>query len=253
MRVIWTGSISFGLVNIPIRLYPAVDPQTKGFRMLHKKDKVPLEFKRWCPKHKQEVPWADVAKGLEIGKNKYVILEKEELERLKPKRTDEIEIIEIIDSWQVDPVFYNHHYFLGPDTEKEKAYFLFKHALEQSAKAAIGRFVMREREHVCAIEAYKEGLLLTTLNFAHEIRDIKKIDYATEVPTLKQQEVNLAAQLIEKLQKKEFDITEFQDTYLDELKVLVKKKLKGKIIEIKAETRKVKKEENLIEALKASL
>jgi len=253
MRVIWTGSISFGLVNIPIRLYPAVDPQTKGFRMLHKKDKVPLEFKRWCPKHKQEVHWGDVAKGLEIGKNKYVILEKEDLEQLKPKRTDEIEIIEIIDSWQVDPVFYDHHYFLGPDTEKEKAYFLFKHALEQSAKAAIGRFVMREREHVCAIEAYKDGLLLTTLNFAHEIRDIKKIDHVQEVPSLKQQEINLAAQLIEKLQKKEFDITEFQDTYLDELKVLVKKKLKGKIIEVKVEPKKAKKEENLIEALKASL
>ncbi len=253
MKVIWTGSLSFGLVNIPIRLYPAVDPQTKGFRMLHKKDKVPLEFKRWCPKHNHEVPWAEVAKGLEIAKNKYVIMEKEDLEQLKPKRTDDIEIIEIIDSWQVDPVYYDHHYFLGPDSEKEKAYFLFKHALEQSAKAAIGRFVMREREHVCAIEAYKEGLLLTTLNYAHEIRDIKKMDHIEEAPTLKQQEINLAAQLIEKLQKKEFDITEFEDTYLDELKEMVKKKMKGRIIEVKAAAKKVKKEENLIEALKASL
>jgi DNA end-binding protein Ku len=253
MKVIWTGSLSFGLVNIPIRLYPAVDPQTKGFRMLHKKDKTPLEFKRWCPKHNREVPWNEVVKGLEVAKNKYVVLEKEDLEQLKTKKTDTIDILEIIDSWQVDPIYFDHHYFLGPDTENEKAFFLFKHALEQSAKAAIGRFVMRERDHVCAIEAYKEGLLLTTLNFAHEIRDIKKIDHILSVPKLKQQEINLAAQLIEKLQKKEFDITEFDDTYLDELKSLVRKKLKGQIIEVKYETKKVKKEENLIEALKASL
>lgn len=253
MRVIWTGSISFGLVNIPIRLYPAVEPQTKGFRLLHKKDKIPLEYKRWCPKHKQEVAWDEVVKGLEIAKNKYFVLEKKELEELKPKRTDTIDIVEIIDSWQIDPIYFDHHYFLGPDSEKEKAYFLFRHALEQSAKAAIGRFVMREREHVCAIESYKEGLLLTTLNFAHEIRDIKKVDFLEDAPNLKQQEITLAAQLIEKLEKKEFDIGEFNDTFMDELKKLVKKKAKGEIIEVKFEAKKEKKEKNLIEALRASL
>jgi DNA end-binding protein Ku len=253
VRVIWTGSISFGLVNIPIRLYPAVEPQTKGFRLLHKKDKIPLEYKRWCPKHKQEVAWDEVVKGLEIAKNKYFVLEKKELEELKPKRTDTIDIVEIIDSWQIDPIYFDHHYFLGPDSEKEKAYFLFRHALEQSAKAAIGRFVMREREHVCAIESYKEGLLLTTLNFAHEIRDIKKVDFLEDAPNLKQQEITLAAQLIEKLEKKEFDIGEFNDTFMDELKKLVKKKAKGEIIEVKFEAKKEKKEKNLIEALRASL
>jgi len=253
MMVIWSGSISFGLVNIPVKLYPAVEPQTKGFRLLHKKDKVPLQYKRWCPKHKQEIPWNEVAKGLEISKNKYFVFDKEQLEQLKPKRTDTIEIVEIIDSLQIDPIYFDHHYFIGPETEKEKAYFLFKHALDQCAKAAVGRFVMREREHVCAIESYKEGLLLTTLNYAHEIRDIKKIDYLQDAPSLKQQEINLAAQLIEKLQKKEFDITEYNDTFVDELKKLIKKKAKGQLVEVKVEAKKVKKEENLIEALKASL
>jgi DNA end-binding protein Ku len=253
MAGIWTGSISFGLVNIPIRLYPAVEPQTKGFRLLHKKDKVPLQYKRWCPKHNQEVAWNEVVKGLEIQKNKYFIIEKEELEKLKPKRTDTIDIVEIIDSWQIDPIYFDHHYFIGPDRGDEKAYFLFKHALEQSAKAAIGRFVMREREHVCAIEAYKEGLLLTTLNYAHEIKEIKKVDFIADVPTLKEQEIALAAQLIEKLEKKEFDITKFNDTYVDDLKKLIRKKAKGQVIEIQVETKKEKKHENLIEALKASL
>lgn len=253
MKVVWTGSISFGLVNIPVRLYAAVEPQSKGFRLLHKKDKVPIQYKRWCPKHKQEVAWGDIVKGMEMGKNKFVVLEKEELEKLKPKKTDELEIVEIIDAWQIDPIYYDHHYFIGPDSEKEKAYFLFKQVMEQCAKAALGRFVLHEKEYVCAIESYKEGLLLTTLNYAHEIRNIMQIDFLADAPSLKAQEVSLAMQLIEKLEKKEFDITKFEDTYMDELKALLKKKVKGTIIVVKQKQEKVKKEKNLIEALKASL
>jgi DNA end-binding protein Ku len=253
MKAIWTGSLSFGLVNIPIRLYAAVEAQSKGFRLLHKKDKVPIQYKRWCPKHKQEVGWGDIVKGLEIEKNKFYVFEKEELEQLKPKKTDEVEIIEFIDAWQIDPIYYDHHYFIGPDSEKERAYFLFKQVMEQCAKAAVGRFVLHEKEYVCAIESYKEGLLLTTLNYAHEIRDIQSIDFLKDAPALKSQEVTLAMQLIEKLQKKEFDITEFEDTYIEELKKLVKKKAKGAFIEVKYKPKKEKKEKNLIEALKASL
>ena len=253
MKVVWTGSISFGLVNIPIRLYAAVEPQSKGFRLLHKKDKVPIQYKRWCPNHKQEVAWSDIVKGIEMGKNKFYVFKREELEQLKPKKTDEIEIIEIIDAWQIDPIYYDHHYFIGPDTEKEKAYFLFKQVMEQCAKAALGRFVLHEKEYVCAIESYKEGLLLTTLNYAHEIRNIQNIDFLKNAPALRSQEVNLAMQLIEKLQKKEFDITEFADTYMDELKALIKKKAKGAVIEVKYKPKKEEKEKNLIEALKASL
>jgi DNA end-binding protein Ku len=253
MSVIWTGSLSFGLVNIPIRLYAAVESQTKEFRLLHKKDKVPIQYKRWCPKHKQEVAWEDIVKGLEIQKNKYYVFEKEELEKLKPKRTDTIDIVEIIDAWQIDPIYFDHHYFIGPDSEKEKAFFLFKHVMEECAKAAIGRFVMRDKEHVCAIESYKKGLLLTTLNYDYEIRDIKKVEFLEDPPALKQQEIKLAMQLIEKLEKKEFDISEYKDTFMDELKALVKKKTKGELVEVKFQTKKPKKEKNLIEALKASL
>jgi DNA end-binding protein Ku len=253
MKAIWTGAISFGLVNIPVRLYSAIEQQENGFRLLHKKDNVPLKYKRWCPKHDHEVPWDEVVKGLEIGKNKYFVLEKEELGKLRPKGTDEIEILEIIDSWQIDPIYFGHHYFIGPDSGKEKAYFLLKNALEQAAKAAVGKFVMKEREHVCAIESYKSGLLLTTLNYAHEIRDIRKVDFLDDAPDLKQQEVNLATQLIAKLEKKEFKIAGFRDTFADELKALVRKKAKGELVEVKYEPKGTGGEKNLIEALKASL
>jgi DNA end-binding protein Ku len=253
MKVVWTGAISFGLVNIPIRLYSAVEQHENSFRLLHKKDNVPLKYKRWCPKHNHEVPWNEVVKGLEIGKNKFFVMEKEELEKLRPKGTDEIEITEIIDSWQIDPVYFDHHYFIGPDSEKEKAYFLLKNALEQAAKAAVGKFVMKEREHVCAIESYKSGLLLTTLNYAHEIRDIRKVDFLDSAPELKQQEISLATQLIAKLEKKEFKIAEFRDTFEDELKLLIKKKAKKGFAEVEYEPKRAVKEKNLIEALKASL
>lgn len=254
MKAIWNGSISFGLVNIPIRLYSAVEAkQAKGFRMLHKKDNVPIKYKRWCPKHDKEVEWDDIVKGLEISKDKYFVLEKAELDRLKPEKSSTIDILEIIDAKQIDPIYFENHYFVGPDAEKEKAFFLLKHVLEQSAKAAVGRFVMREKEYVCAIESYKSGLLLTTLSYAYEIRDINKVEFLEKPPKLSQQEIALASQLIEKLLKKEFDITQFKDNYLEDLKELIRKKTKGRIIEVKIADKKLKKEKNLIEALKASL
>src|SRR5512138_3220350 len=100
MKSIWKGSISFGLVNIPVRLYSAIESQKQGFRLLHKKDKTPIKYKRWCPKHDKEVDWVDIVKGVEVAKNKYYVLEKDELEKLKPKKSDTIDIIEIIDSKQ---------------------------------------------------------------------------------------------------------------------------------------------------------
>ncbi|MFA6088419.1 MAG: Ku protein [Candidatus Woesearchaeota archaeon] len=254
MKTIWTGSISFGLVNIPVRLYSAVESQNKvGFRLLHKKDNVPIKNKRWCSKHDKEVSWDDIVKGIEISKNKFYIFEKEELQNLKPGKTDTINIVEIIHSRQIDPIYFDHTYFIGPDKKNEKAYFLLKEVLQQSAKAAIGRFVMREKEYVCAIESYKNGLLLTTLNYAYEIRNIEDIDFIDNKPKLSTQELELAKQLIGKLEKEEFDITDFKDTFRDELLKLIKKKTKGELIEVKAESKKIKKEKNLVESLKASL
>jgi DNA end-binding protein Ku len=250
MRSIWTGSISFGLVEIQVNLYSVAKQQKQGFRLLHKKDHTPIKYKRWCPKHNKEIPWEDIAKGFEISKNKYYMLEKDELESLKPEKTSTIDIIEIVDSRQIDQIYFDHHYFLGPAKEKEKAYFLLKEVLQQSAKAAIGRFVMREKEYICSIESYKTGLLLTTLNYASDVRDINEIDFIEHRSVLKELEIELAVQLISKLQKKEFDITEFKDTFMEEIKKLVEKKMNGEIVSLPKPRKKGK---NLIEALKASL
>lgn len=253
MRDVWRGTLSFGLVNIPIRLYSALEPQGKGFTLLHKQDKIPIKYKRWCPKHKKEIEWDDIAKGIEIKKNRYYVIEKEELQALKPKRTDIIEILEIINSRQVDPIYFESHYYVGPEREKEKPYFLFRHVLQDSAKAAIGRFVMRDKEHVCLIESYSSGLLLTTLTYAHGVRDINKVDFLASAPQLQPREISLARQLIEKLEKPEFDMKQYRDTFMDELKALVMRKSKGEQIKASVEKKKDKQEKNLIVALKESL
>ena len=154
---------------------------------------------------------------------------------------------------QPDPIYFNTHYYVGPDTAKEKSYFLFKEILMQTAKVAIGRFVMREKEYVCAIESYKSGLLLTTLSYNYEIRDINSIEELQEKPKLSPQEIKLAELLIDKIYIKRFDMDKFTDTFAKELKKIIDKKQKGKTITIEKKELPVAKEENLIAALKASL
>ena len=154
---------------------------------------------------------------------------------------------------KIDPIFFDSHYFIGPSKAKEKTYFLFKEVLESTARTAIGRFVMREKEYACAITSYKQGLLLTTLNYAYEVRDISKVDNLDEKPKLMKQEIELAKELLNKLYNENFNISQFKDTFAEELEKLLKRAARGEVIEIKKEEKKEKKEENLIAALKASL
>lgn len=252
MKAVWSGSIAFGLVNIPINIYPATEITALGFRLLHKKDNTPIEYKRFCPKDKKEVAWNDIVRGLEIKKGEFYVFTKEELDKIKPKKTESIEITEFVDSHQIDPIYFNKHYFVSPTSSKEKAYFLFNEVLRDSAKVAIGRFVMRDKEYVCAIESYKNGMLLTTLNYAYEIRDIKEIRELAEKPKLEKEEVELAKKIISRLYSEEFEISKFKDTFAEELKEALKKKAKG--IEIKEVKKPAKtKERGLMEALKASV
>ncbi len=248
MRPVWKGSISFGLVSIPIKLITAIESKSTGFRLLDRKDKTPIRYIRWNPKKERAVPWEDIVKGLEVSKNKYYVIDKEQLERIKPEKTDHIDIKEFVDAQQLDPIYFNSHYYVLPERKKEKTYFLFKEVLQQTAKVAIGRFVMREREYVCAIESYKKGMLLTTLNYGYEIREINKQEELKNPPKLEKKGMELAKQLMDKLYEEKFDVNKFKDTFEQELEKMLKKK--GKKVTVK-ET-KIKRE-NLVEALKASL
>ncbi len=253
MKSIWNGSISFGLVNIPVKLYSAVESKSFSFRMLDKKTNSPIKYKRISEKTGKEVPWSEIVKGIEISKGKFFVPTGEQLQSIKPEKSSTVDIVEFVDQQQIDPIYFNSHYFIGPSKEKEKTYFLFREVLQATARTALGRFVMREKEYVCAIMSYKQGLLLTTLNYPYEIRNIADIDNIESAPKMQKQEMELAKELINKLYKEELDLKQFKDTFAEEMAKMLKKAAKGEVIEIKKEEKKEKKEENLIAALKASL
>jgi DNA end-binding protein Ku len=253
MKSLWKGSIAFGLVNIPIKLYSAVEQKPLKTRLLHKDKLSPIRYKKWCDACTQEVSQDEIVKGIEVSPDEYVVISDDELRSIRPEKSTWIEIVEFVHSHQIDPIYFNAHYYAGPERPKDKTYFLFRDVLQQTAETAIGRFVMREKEHVCAIEAYRQGLLLTTLNYNYEIRDIMQVDGLDEPPQLSQVEMDLARQLIGQITVDEFDMTRFHDTFEEDLKELVERKARGETIAIHKREYPRTTEENLVEALKASL
>ena len=259
MKSIWKGNISFGLVTIPVRLYSAVQEHTFGFTLLHNKCHTPITYKRWCDHCKKEVPWADVVKGLKQENGTYAILTQEKLKALKPKTTDAISIVEFVNATQIEPIYLEHHYYLGPEKAGEKSFYLFKKALEQSGKVAIGTFVMREKQYVCVINPYDTTMLLTTLNYAYEIRPVADVPNLKEAPKkLEPEQLRLAQDLINALTKKKFDLSQFKDTFAQELKAALKASKKEKVSNKKKEKniplmKKKKNESSLMTALRASL
>ena len=249
MKTIWNGSISFGLVTIPVKLYSAVQPKSLKFKLLSKKDNSPIKYKRVSEKDGKEVKWEDIVKGYEISKGNYYTITKEELSKLKPEKSDLIEVLEFVNVDRIDPIYFNSHYYVAPEKEKEKSFFLFKNVLQTSGKAAIAKFVMHEKEHVCVIVSYKNGLLLTTLNYAYEIRDISEIEELKGSISLREEELKLAKTLIEQLTKEEFKISQFKDTFKEQLDEAIKNKEKG----ISRKSVSIKSEPDLIKALRQSL
>jgi DNA end-binding protein Ku len=254
MKSIWNGSISFGLVNIPVKLYSAIQERPTKTRLLHKEKLSPIRYKKWCDDCTEEVTSDEIVRGIEVAKDQYIIVSDEELKSIKPEKSSRIEIVEFVGASNIDPIYFDKHYYAGPASPKDKTFFLFRDVISETAKMAIGRFVMREKEYVCAIEAYQQGLLLTTLNYSDEIRDASEIPDVVSSVKISNAEKDLAKQLIERIEVDEFDISKFKDTFQKDLQVLLKKKAKGEKITIEEPDRpKRTTEENLIEVLKKSL
>jgi DNA end-binding protein Ku len=251
MKAVWKGYIGFGLVNIPIALYTAIEGDKFSFRMLHEKDNGPIKYKRVCSKCGKEVDYENIVKGVELGKNDYYVLSKEDLKELKPKGDDMLEIQEFIQKDQIDVIYLGKPYFVGPISGADRAYHLFKETLEVSNKAAIGKFVMREKEYICSIINYKKGMLLNLLNYDEQVRSIENVPNIDSEIELKDKEREIAFQLIDKLTNKSFIISKYKETFTENLMEAIKKKIKGEEISITEE--KVEKTEDLIEALKASV
>jgi DNA end-binding protein Ku len=260
MKSIWKGTISFGLVSIPVRLYSAIQEHALSFKMLHAKCHTPVEYKRWCPHCKKEVPWNSIVKGYKLEDGSYVVLTQEKLSELRPQTTDTISVVEFVATSAIEPIYLEHHFYLGPEKSGEKSFYLFKKALQDSRKVAIGTFVMRDKEYACMINPYGEVMMLSTLNYSYEIRDVKEVPNIGPSKKLSNAEIALAKQLIDKLTVKKFNLAQFKDTFAEQLKAVLKKSKKEQIFAKKKKTKEKplivgqkKKETSLATALRASL
>ena len=233
-RSIWTGSLSFGLVNVPVQLVSAVRDLDLHFRQLHEKDKTPVETQRWCSEEEKEVPFEAITRSYELDKGKTVIVTDEDLEAVEPRKTRTIDIEQFVDLAEVDPIYFNHPYWLVPAGDDEgaaRAYQLLLGVMEQTDQAALGRFVMRAKEYLAIVRARDGALTLTTMRFHDEVRATKDVpsgDGKSTKPAKK--ELDAAVELIEALGT-DWDPERYEDRYRKRLQQVVNKKKKGQKIE----------------------
>jgi DNA end-binding protein Ku len=230
-RSLWTGSLSFGLVNVPVRLYSAVRDRDLHFTQLHEADGAPIETKRFCTEEDAEVPWEQIAHGYERDDGTQVVVTDEDLEAVAPQKTRTIEIESFADLDAIDPILFDHPYLLAPAGDSDgalRAYALLVAAMEEGGRAAIGRFVLRAKEYLVAVRV-RDGLLaLTTMRFADEVRDPKGIDTGGRKPPKAQ--LDQAVELVEALAV-DWDPERYADDYRKRLEKLVRRKQKGATIE----------------------
>ncbi|HEY2180147.1 MAG TPA: Ku protein [Solirubrobacteraceae bacterium] len=254
-RSIWTGAISFGLVTVPVKLYSAVNRKTVRFHQLSGTSGVRIAQKRVDPQSGEEVPYEDIVKGYELAPDRYVVVEPDELATLQPKKTKTIEIEDFVELSQIDPIYYDHPYYLAPGPGGAKPYRLLLEAMAESERVAIARVVIRSKEQLVAIRAMGDVLEMATMLFADEIASPDQLDELPdpkEVKTTKR-EVEIAKQLIDSLAG-EFEPDRYHDTYREDVLALIERKAEGKEIAIQPEAEEVAAPTpDLMSALKASL
>jgi DNA end-binding protein Ku len=252
-RSIWRGAISFGLVNVPVKLYSAVSKKTVRFNQLHEKDHGRIQLKRFCAEEDQEVPYEEIVKGYEISPGSYVVITPEELEALDPAKTRTIDIADFVDLEEIDPLFYEHPYYLAPDTGAAKPYKLLLEALKETNKVAIAHVVIRSKEYLTAIRAAGDVLTLETMLFADELIDPQDIEeLPDEDVRATEREVDMARQLIESLAT-DFDPSKYRDTYRERVLELIERKAEGQEITLPAAPEEPTAVPDLMAALEASL
>lgn len=254
MRAIWNGSISFGLVNIPVRMYSGTNPREGiDLSMLHKDDHSPIRFARVCRKDGEEVPWNDIVKGYEYRDGDYVVLSKKELESIDAKKTQTIDIQQFVEEDDIDIRYFEKPYYLEVVKGGDKAYALLRGALQKSGKLALAKFVLHEREHIAVIKPVGRALVLNQMRYPADIRQAGELSFPTE-KEVTDKEVEMALKLV-KQETKPFIPEDLHDTYTEELEEMIKSKTKGKKAAPPKKTAAPKDTDakDLMSALKASL
>ncbi|MCG9972253.1 Ku protein [Christiangramia crocea] len=249
MRSIWNGSISFGLVSIPVKLYSGSEERRLELDMLDRRDNARIRYKRVNEDTGKEVEWKDIVKGFKKDDG-YVVLEKEDFEKANMKKSKTIDIEEFIDESQVADVLFKKPYFLEPQKEGGKSYNLLRDALKKTGKQGVATFVMRQKEHLSLIGVYKNALVLHTIRFADEIRNPSDLKLSTT--KIKKKEVDMAISLIEQYTS-DFDFKKYKDIYNDQLMKIINSKATGKKPEADDFENKPTPAKDLMSQLKASL
>ena len=249
-RSIWNGTISVGLAHVPIKLYSATESKTVSFHEVHLKDGARLEHKRICSKEDKEVPYKEVVKGFEVAADEFVVLEKDEVAAAAGARGKVIEIEEFVPDDEIDPVFYEKTYYVGCRDDGE-AYRVFHEALKQTERVGIGRFTFHNREYLAAVRALDDVLALHTMRFHDEIVRGEDLDVDTPGKGAAKKEVEMASQLVDSLHR-EFDPTDYEDSYREAVLKLIERKAKGEEVDLEEEEPE-EETSDLMAALQASL
>jgi DNA end-binding protein Ku len=252
MRAIWSGAISFGLVNIPVKLYSGTSAERAlDLNMISKKDMAPIRYARISTASNKEVEWKDIVKGYEIEKGKFVVITDEDFKKASPEKTNTIEILQFVNEREIDSIYFEKPYYLVPDKGAAKAYALLLKALEKVNKVAIATCVIRNREHIFSIKPMAgQVLLLEQLRYKEQINEIPEVN--TVNAKITQQEIGLAIKLIDQLTEK-FKPEAFKDTYVETMKKLIEAKAKGKKIAAPTVEKKTAAVKDLMSVLKESL
>jgi DNA end-binding protein Ku len=253
-RSIWSGAISFGLVNVPVKLYSAVSRKTVRFHQLNRETGNRISQRRVDPETGDEVTYDDIVKGYELTKDHYVVITPEELDALDPERTRTIDIEDFVDLEDIDPIFYDHPYYLVPDTGATKAYGLLLSAMRESGKVAIAKVVLRSKEQLVAIRPQDELLCMETMIFADEVVSHDSIDELPAASELKAsaRELKMAQQLIDSLST-DWEPEKYRDEYREKVLELIERKAAGEEIAVQPEAPQPDKVPDLMAALEASL
>jgi len=250
-RSIWNGTITFGLMRVPIKVHSAIDDRGVHFHELHAKDEAQIEHKRICSKDGKAVPYKQVAKGYEVSKGHYVLLDQEEIDAAAGRRSREIELEEFVALGEIDPVYYNRGYYLGAGEEGADAYRLLHDALQRAERIGLGRWVFHNREYLVAVRALNDAMALHTMRFADELVDAGALDLPSPSRRPSKREVEMAGTLVDSLSAR-FDPKAFQDSYSKRVLNLVEAKGRGEEPEL-PEVSEPASDTDLMAALEASL
>ena len=253
MHTVWKGSISFGLVNIPVKLHAATENKDIKLRQLHKECHTPISYKKVCEGCEKEVTEEDIVKAYEYSKNKFVVLDAEELENLRKENEDKsVEIIDFVKLEEIDPIYFEKTYFLSPDATGSKAYALLRRTLEESGKIGVAKIIIRSKEQLAVVRVYRDALVMETIHFPDEVRSVGDVPNIPDVDTVVQKELDTALMLVEQLTT-EFDPTKYTDEYRTALMQLIEDKKAGSTVSINEKRPLPDNVTDLMSALQASL